>query len=139
MADHGELTSRLAAALDRIGAGVAAVGQSGGASQADEVKGLNEALEAERNANAQLEERVLAIKEKQEKVVARLEEEVEVLSLKRSDLEAELAELRREFEEQKQGAGGNSEMAEELRKLREMRSRERAELDDIIVELSPLF
>ncbi|MDJ1007262.1 MAG: hypothetical protein QNJ13_05495 [Paracoccaceae bacterium] len=81
MTDIEQYQQRITAALDRIGRALEARPPAG-----DE-EGLAEALEAERTANAQLEERVRAIKEKQETTVAALEKTVE-------DLNAEVASLK---------------------------------------------
>ena len=73
MTEISELERRMTAALDRIGS---AAGRMDGGNAAE----LAAALEAERIANAQLEARVQASKEKQETRVAALEEEVRELS-----------------------------------------------------------
>ncbi len=74
MSDITELERRITAALDRIGTGLVRIGGSGDAST--EAAQLREALETERSANAQLEERVKAIRDRQEQTVSALEAEV---------------------------------------------------------------
>lgn len=158
MADYPELVSRISAALDRIGGGLDHLGPLGDSTaaetSADEVRVLREALEAERNANAQLEERVLAIKEKQEKVVARLEEEVlrlrdeadhalqEMQQLRSAN--AQLRENNQALREANAEGVGNSDLINsgleaELTALRTRRDADRKELDLIISELRPLL
>lgn len=81
MSDIEDYQRRITAALDRIGKALEArpAAADGGDLAAE--------LEAERVANAQLEERVRAIKEKQETTVSALEKTVE-------DLNAEVASLK---------------------------------------------
>lgn len=82
-----EYERRITAALDRIGRALEArQGGGGGATS------LAEELEAERTANAQLEERVRAIKEKQETTVSALEATVEELSQEVASLKDALAD-----------------------------------------------
>src|SRR5690606_40004114 len=71
MSDIAELERRISAALARIEAGVEVLGAAPAetapaARDEGEITRLTEELEAERAANAQLTERVRAIKEKQE-------------------------------------------------------------------------
>jgi len=80
MSEIEDYQQRITAALDRIGRALEARGQGVDGDLATE-------LEAERTANAQLEERVRAIKEKQETTVAALEQTVE-------DLNADVASLK---------------------------------------------
>ncbi len=65
MSDISDLESRITTALDRIGRGLDALGPKPDAGQDAEIATLKVALEEEKTANAQLEERVRAIKEKQ--------------------------------------------------------------------------
>src|SRR5690606_15024996 len=103
MSDITELERRLSAALERIAraaddlarteaAPAPAPVQPAGAGEAGE---LREALESERTANAQLTERVRAIKEKQESVVAGLERKVAHLTEQLDQSGQELARLKR--------------------------------------------
>jgi galactokinase len=162
MADVAELEKRIAAALDRIGAGLSALsaagspgGSSGGSpdGDADELASLQEILETERTANAQLEQRVVAIKEKQEKLVAMLEAEVARLREETAAGEAAVQNVKRVNhrlrennralrEANRQGVGDaeliNAGMVAELDALRATHDSDRAELDAILVELKPL-
>ncbi|MCB1328913.1 MAG: hypothetical protein KDK28_05445, partial [Maritimibacter sp.] len=78
MTEITELQARITAALDRIGAGLEGLGPAR-PDAGEEVARLTEALEEERTANAQLEERVRTIKEKQDGTVEVLAGEVERL------------------------------------------------------------
>lgn len=147
MTDGSELERRIHAALDRIAA-------AGDALSAPAEGGdLASALEAERAANAQLEERVRAIRDRQETVVGRLEREV-------ADLKAALAVrdatvqkvrrmnglLRKTNRALRAANAGNVADAElingaleaELQALRTLQETDRAELDEIIATLEPV-
>ena len=152
MSDIAELERRITAALDRAGTAMerlsAATGDSG------DVEAMKAELEAERVANAQLEERVRAIKEKQETMVAGLE--AEVIRLKDSvrtrdkemrrvqavnaELRASNAALR---EANAQGLADaelvNEAMGSELDELRAQRAVERAEIDEVLATLDPIL
>lgn len=166
MSDISELEGRITAALDRIaraaesarstGAAQAGGAQSAGA-QADAASeiALREALEAERNANAQLTERVRAIKERQENMVAQIERklaratgqlDVQGLELRRMKrANAQLVEANRRLVEAGQhsdGADGGTigkALQAELESLRAERRAEMAEMDEIMGELRPLI
>jgi chromosome segregation ATPase len=154
MSDISGLEQRITAALDRIGNGLNRMSQSEAApADPGELAALQELLDGEKLANAQLEERVKAIKEKQESLVRDLE--IEVTSL-RADIAAknEDAErlkningrLRRNNralrDANAQGVGDpdliNNSMVVELDALRANHESDRAELDSILVELKPL-
>ena len=104
-------------------------------------------------ANAQLEERVRAIREKQDSQVADLEAEVGMLRDRNAQIEAELdglkrvtAELRRLNADLRdanaQGLGDahliNRSMSAELDTLRTQRDSDRAEIDAVLATLAPL-
>ena len=74
MSEIEEFQKRIIGALDRAGQALDRLG--GPAEDGGDAQALSAELEAERVANAQLEERVRAIKEKQETTVAGLENEV---------------------------------------------------------------
>jgi septal ring factor EnvC (AmiA/AmiB activator) len=102
MSEISDFETRITAALERIGRAVAAAEEqngSGGGIASDEMMAkmgqLQEALDAERDTNAQLEERVRAIHEKQQTHVASLEEEVETLRHQLMVHDAETQKLRR--------------------------------------------
>jgi chromosome segregation ATPase len=153
-----ELERRISAALDRIGAGVdklalpapvvAAVAGDDGA------RALEEALETEKMANAQLEERVKAIRERQETTVAALEQQVATLTGAANKYETTIRNLKRVNAQLRdnnsalrdantQGIGDahlvNKAMLTELESLRADRAADTGELDAILSELEPLI
>ncbi len=154
MTDITELEQRITAALDRIGSGLdglAAAGQ--GKLDKAEIAELRESLDAEKTANSQLEERVVAITEKQVTLVETLEAEVTKLRNDHARHTAELQNLKRVNgklrknnralrDANHQGVGDasliNSGLDAELDALRVSRESDRAELDAILVELKPL-
>ena len=115
MNDIAELERRITAALERIGLGLDHLGGAMpvAADDSAEVERLTAALEDERSANAQLTERVKAIREKQEGVVGALERRVEDLS---GQLDGAVEELKRLKE-------ANAELAEANRALADGRLR----------------
>lgn len=105
MSDISQFETRISSALERIGRAVAlaeeradsAVSDEGGIASEEmvaEVGRLNEALEHEKDNNAQMEERVRAIHEKQQSFVASLEEEVEQLRRQLMDHDGEMQKMR---------------------------------------------
>ncbi|MDA5093940.1 hypothetical protein O2N63_07550 [Aliiroseovarius sp. KMU-50] len=153
MSDISELETRITTALERISAGVDALAPTK-AEQSGEVAQLTAALEDERTANAQLEERVKAIKEKQDSTVQTLSEEVERLTKLLADEERALAKLRQVNanlrtnndalrEAVSQGAAEphliNKSMMAELEGLRATQSADRNELDAVLGELNSLI
>lgn len=155
MSDISELEGRITAALDRIGAGLEALGPSGASAEAEEeIAALKSALEEEKTANAQLEERVRAIKEKQESTVSTLATEVERLRKLLEDAEGGLEKLRKINtslrsnnvalrEAMSNGVAEphlvNKAMMAELEALRAAQAADRAELDAVLGELEPLI
>jgi chromosome segregation ATPase len=146
--------ARVEAALERLASAMDRLAMSPPDPQAGEVAGLTEALEAERAANEQLEERVRAIKERQEKVVGRLEAEVAGLKAAVGERDAAFEGLRAANDRLREnnmalreailsGAPDadlvNRAMAHELDGLRAARAADRAEMDLIIAELRPHF
>ena len=159
MNDIAELERRISAALERIGQGIddwpdasdaAPPAAAGDKAQAE----LTEALEAERATNAQLTERVRAIKEKQENMVGALERKV--ASLTRS-LDAATQELQRQRRLNGELTAANSALSDaarnglaephlinksmltELESLRAARDADVAEMEEILAELKPLI
>ena len=148
MSDISDFERRITAALDRAQQALEqlSVGEGGDSAA------LASELEAERVANQQLEERVRAIKEKQETMVAELEAEVGSLkdALKARDAEVQTmrgvndslrasnAALR---EANAQGLAEpdlvNSAMVTEIDSLRAAREADRAEIEDILSVLEP--
>ncbi len=166
MSDIAEFERRIAYALERIGKGaerlrdqVAAASEanadSAAASGADsaEIEQLKQALAEEKTANAQLEERVKAIRQKQDKNVANLEAQIAELTARAQTAEKDLDKLRRATADlrasntalREANAEGladahliNKSMQAELIALRAQQEADRAELDGLIGELSPM-
>jgi hypothetical protein len=160
MTDISDLQARITAALDRIGSGLEALERPAGTDAAPdtddsgEVARLTIALEDERTANAQLEERVRAIKTKQDSAVLALEGEVERLRGLLANEESAVARLGRVNAELRANnaalreaiAAGlaephlvNKSMMSELEALRAAQGADRAELDAVLGELAPLI
>ena len=145
MSDISALESRITAALDRIRQGV----EARGTAQPD----LTEALESERAANAELVERVRALKDRQDTHVASLTERVEAQKAQMAKLDAELQRLRasnaqmREMNTQLREAVTkglapellDQAVAAEVEALQAQRSADAAEVDAILSELTPLI
>lgn len=157
MSDMSEYERRISAALARIGAGIETLGQAPTATT--ETSGnatfeLREALEAERTANAQLSERVRAIREKQESTLGALERKLaaanrdleqhqrDAVRLKRAN--ADLLGANRALSEAAAEALAdphliNRAMQAELEALRAERAADLSEIDDILAGLEPLL
>jgi len=153
MSDISELEGRITTALDRIGQGLDALGPRPDPGAGEELQQLRVALEDERVVNAQLEERVRAIREKQESTVAKLTEEVERLRSLLEDGEAGVERLRKVNGELRannaalreavaQGLAEphlvNKSMMAQLESLRALQAADRTELDSVLAELAPL-
>lgn len=163
-----ELERRMTAALERIGVGLDAIvakaptgsqatasgPASGPAAGDDDVAGLAAALEAERSANAQLNERVRAIRERQETTVATLERRIEQMTRQLDTQGIELSRMKKAnigLRESLRGLRGaqeggitdahliNKSMLAELEALRASRTAEMAEMAEILDELAPLI
>lgn len=147
MSDIAELERRVSHALDRI---------SDAVNRMDAGRGeeLAAALAAEREANAQLEARVAAIKERQETKVAMLEAEVRDLRAALLQRDGEVQRMREVNAGLRQSnaalreanAAGladaglvNTAMEAELAALRATADGRRAELDAILARLEPLI
>lgn len=168
MNDISELERRVLYALERIGNGINSLANGAGriAPQADphseaapvadrsEVEDLQVALEVERNANAQLTERVRAIKEKQENTVTVLERKVARLTEQLDSAGSELQRHRRmcsDLIETNQTLSDaardgmatpdliDQAMATEIAAMRAARAAEMAEMEEIMAELKPLI
>ncbi|MEC3860620.1 hypothetical protein VK792_04935 [Mesobacterium sp. TK19101] len=163
MTQIDELERRIAAAFDRIGKGVEGLEAELAAARADppppqadpaELEALRQALADERTANAQLEERVRAIREKQESQVAALETQVSEQHSTIARLDMELQRLRqacdllRENNVALRGAAEanntdphliNRSLLAELESLRAERAAENAELAGVMGALKPLL
>lgn len=105
MNDIAELERRIAFAMERIAKGIenldkaagapAPAGDAPEAAGADEIETLRTQLSEEKLANAQLEERVRALRQKQEAQATRSEAELVTLRETMEQLDAELARLRK--------------------------------------------
>lgn len=154
MSDIAELERRIIVALERIGQGLEGLERiDPGRPDPAELESLREALEAERTANAQLNERVKAIRERQETQVARLDQRAQEMTARAERLEAEVERLRAVNGRLRQTSAAlrlaNAEglgdpgsidaaMAAEIAALAALRASDRAELEDIVAELMPL-
>lgn len=169
MSDIAEYERRIAFALERIGRGVEALKQRAAdaadlpevespplepetpvASGADpaEIEALKTALDAEKQANAQLSERVRAIREKQDTTLNAMERKYgaavraqeaafkEVAALKQAN--AALIAANRKLMDEGVAFSEEALMAE-LQALRAARESESAELDQIIAGLDPII
>ena len=150
MEDISEFERRITAALDRASQAM----DSLSAGEGGDTSALTAELEAERVANQQLEERVRAIKEKQETTVAGLENEVARLKEALEARDGELQQTRsvndalRQSnaslrEANAQGVGDadlvNSAMVTELESLRAARAADRSEIAEILATLEPVL
>ena len=153
MSDISELERRIAGALERAGQAMEQMAAAGDGQADGDSASLAAELEAERVANAQLEERVRAIKDKQETTLAALEAEVTKLRASVATRDTELQRIRAVNDELRRSNGAlrdanaqsladphlvNTSMMTELESLRAARSADRAELDDILATLEPL-
>ncbi|MCB2135189.1 MAG: hypothetical protein KDE08_04475 [Rhodobacteraceae bacterium] len=163
MNDIAELERRISAALERIGDSIGALPEAAAApapaapapaAPDPGLAALEEALEAERATNAQLTERVRAIKEKQETMVSVLEKKVAQLTeqlnrastdlQKQRRLNSDLTAANRALSDAAQAGIAephliNQSMMTELEALRAQRAAEMAEVDEILSELKPLI
>ena len=149
MSDIAELESRLSAALDRIANGVGRMGE------AEVPASVVEELAAEREANAQLEARVVAIKERQETMIGSLQDEVARLTGTLSGMDADVQRLKsvnaRVARHQCRLAHGqcrrsgrdadlvNNAMLAEVDALRALEAGNRAEIDRALGMLEPML
>ena len=151
MSDIKELEGRIAAALERISNGLP--NKMSGSSTGDSA-GLQAALDEERSANAQLVERVKALKERQDTKIAELEARVAAQADQMANLDGELQRLRtsnadmRELNAQLRSAASdgsadpemiNRALVAEIDALKAQRSADASEVDAILNELKPLI
>lgn len=150
MSDISDYERRITAALDRAQQALEQLGAGDGGDTA----ALTAELEAERVANQQLEERVRAIKEKQETTVAGLETEVARLQEALKARDAEVQGMRQVNEALRASNAAlrtanakgladpalvNDAMVSELDSLRAARAAERAEIEEILATLEPVL
>lgn len=172
MSEITELERRISAALDRIDKGVDALtrmppeagaapsdaaddSESGAQARTDELAQLRAALEAERSSNAELTERVRALRERQDTAISGLERrlarateqlDVQGLELRRmKKANAELVAVTRALRAEG-GEDGPAEadllsrsMSAELEALRAERRAEAGEMEEILAALDPLI
>jgi len=165
MSDIKELERRLTAALDRIGAGVSALeaapstppeelNPAQGVDSAARVSELEAKLAEERDANAQLEERVRALKSRQDGQVTEMTQAAEASKKQLVRFDRELQKLRqvnaelREINDKlrsavEDGASDpeliNRAMQAELEALRVTRAADAVEIETILSELKPII
>lgn len=153
MADIDELERRARAALDRIAAAIEQTGAGGGVSE-DELRLLRGELEEERLANAQLKERIKALRDKQEAAEAEQATAFDSQRQAMAALDAELQKLRktndllRESNEALRSANAegvgephliNKAMLAELESIRAARAADAAEAQALLATLEPLL
>jgi len=165
MSQIDELQSRIAAAMERIGAGVTSLAEREDAHAPD--PGLERALEEEKLANAQLEERLRALKARHDDDLAKLRAELD-RSAEMKTLTAELAsqgeamaqldmdvQRLRQANEQLRSSNSalrsanetgvgephliNKAMLAELEGLRAARATDKAEVSAVLSKLEPLL
>lgn len=160
MSDIQTLEGRITAALDRIrySAGKLAAGTEVAAppqiDQSDDIDALRAQLDEERTANAQLEERVKALKDRQDGNVASMENTLSEKSAALAGIEAEIQRLRasnaelRDLNAQLRSAAADGAASPELinratlaevEALQAQRAADVAEIDAILGELKPLI
>lgn len=153
MNDVAALETRISAALGRIETGLGQMADAGSGDGAG-AAALQSKLDEERFANAQLEERVKALKERQDTKIAELmaqvaqqrdqlaalDQEMQRLRASNADLREVGAQLRAAATE---GATNpeliNRSMQAEVDALTAQRASEAAEVDAILTELKPLI
>lgn len=153
MTDISELEGRITAALDRIGQGLDALGPKPDESHNKQIVALNASLDDEQTANAQLRERVKAIKQKRDSEVSELRAEIARLFAQVETGDAGIARMRKVSHELRMNntalreavAEGvtephliNKSMMAELEAVRAAHAADRAELDAILTELAPM-
>ena len=158
MSDIESLQGRITSALDRIGAGVAGLSKAAPVTEAgssdEDTSALHEQLDEERTANAQLEERVKALKERQDGNISQLEGRVDKQAAALATLDKELHRLRasnadlRELNAQLRRAAADGASSPELinratmaevEALSAQRSADVAEIEAIVSQLKPLI
>ena len=149
-----DLEQRLSAAFDRIDGGIAAMPPHATVAAPQISDDLQQALDDERIVTAQLQERLRAVKEKDELVQAQSTARIVQMTQQLDTQGAELKRMRnttvqlREVlrilrEASAQGLSDphliNRAMLAELDALRATRQTEVAEMDEILAELAPLI
>jgi DNA repair exonuclease SbcCD ATPase subunit len=153
MSDMSTLEARLAAALARIEAASENLPDPGAAKAAtDAIASLEAQREEERSTNAQLVERVQALKDRQENQVAQLEKSLAAAKTGDADKNVILENLKSSVEqlrdqvarltEANRGMVGDAElintsMMAELEAMRASRRADVAEVDEILAQIEP--
>ncbi|MEA5160753.1 hypothetical protein [Cereibacter johrii] len=148
MQEMVELERRLTAALERIGAGIDAIPVMPAENP------LQAELDEERMVNAQLSERLKAVKEREGVKIAQLEEQVEALTRQLDAQGMELQRMKKTTGQLREAlrslreatAEGvadsdlvNRSMVVELEALRAARASEAAEVEEVLSALEPLI
>ncbi|MCC5956824.1 MAG: hypothetical protein JJU07_12030 [Natronohydrobacter sp.] len=153
MSNVSDLENRLGRALDRIAKSAMALSATKSEHSPD-LDALRSQLEAERTKNAQLSERVNAVRQRQESSFATLErrlarmteqldlQSLEMLRLKKAN--TKLIEANRKLREGVEAqviepSAINRSLVAELEALRAERAAEAAELEDVLGELKPMI
>lgn len=162
MQDIAELERRITSALERIGRGVESLSAAVPMRSANptamlpesDFAALNEQLDEERMLNAQLQERLRAVHQKDEAAKSALTEEVSALNAQLAAQSDELAQLRATTTALNEELAALRDVAElgvtepehinqamltELDALRASRAAEAEELSEIIAALNPLI
>jgi len=151
MSDVSALEARINTALGRIETGLGQLADAGAADAGTDLQGQ---LDEERAANAQLEERVKALKERQDTKIADLMSQVTAQKAQLGALDTEMQRLRasnadlRDVGAQLRAAATdavatpeliNRAMMAEVEALTAQRASEAAEVDAVLSELKPLI
>ncbi|MEO3414857.1 hypothetical protein AAFO92_09400 [Roseovarius sp. CAU 1744] len=149
MSQIDELERRITAALDRIGQGLDGWSPGGGA-DATELESLRKALEDEKLACAQLEERLKVVSQKQKQQAEAGDRQAETMRKLDSELQSlrkanqQLRENNKALREANEAGVAephllNKSMLAELEGLRAARSADRAETDAVMADLARLI
>ncbi|MGR3805538.1 hypothetical protein [Marinibacterium profundimaris] len=154
MSDIDELQGRIVAAMQRIRSGLGELGPIVEVPDPAIAQALETALEEERLANAQLEERMRSLIDRHAGEVDALKREVEAQSLAMARLDMDMQRLRQANDQlrdsnaklraaNEEGVGApeliNKAMLAELEALRATRATETAEAGAILARLQPLL
>jgi DNA repair exonuclease SbcCD ATPase subunit len=150
MSNIDELQRRITAAMDRVAGGLDKIGSAANGPDPE----LTQALEDERTANAQLSERVRALKTKSDSELAQLRAQLGEAETTMSKLDTDLQRVRRANAQlseacealtaaNQEGVGDphliNKAMLAELEGLRAARASDVAETSAILAALAPLL